>query len=114
MDRRAVRIIPRFARGPGLGVAVRGRGDEVDIRSGLDVVLLIVNEQRLRRAVARHAFRDGGHRGDEAEFFGEDGAGEAAEESGEVAFVVPGGNGARAKDVVEGGLEAALGARVHG
>ena len=90
-----------------------GGGDEVDKHAAGDGAFLAVEHERLR-LVREGGFGDVDDGRDESEFFVEDGARHAAEELGQVALVVPLGDGAAVEDGVEVGLEPALDGGVAG
>ena len=57
---------------PGVGVAVSGEGDEIDVCSGWDGEFLVVADQGLGGGVAKNTFGDCGHWGYETQLFGQD------------------------------------------
>lgn len=91
---------------------MRGRGEDADVGVCGDGAFPAVDGERLW--LVADAFRDRYHGGDEAEFFGEDGAGHAVEELREVGFVVCGRRRAVVREkAVEVGLEGELGGGVE-
>lgn len=102
------------AAGPEGRVPMDADGDEIDQRIGRDGDLFAVPKGQRLSLVLGRGFGNADDGRNEPQLFGQDGTGHAAEEFRQVAVVVPLAGRFPGEDLVEVGLEGALGGGVEG